>query len=775
MCVSLFLSCSPQSDSQYLKRKPRRLRPTAHLPYDQGLHLVRAFLVYASHHTVEEVQAFMAQGVPAPTWIRLEAVTIPADALARAAALIEAQLGADGVRRVGGRRWWQWRKPHVPLQAEWIEMKRDYGERRRQALAKAATDSTPTPPTPASAPASTPASDSAGPGRRVMFYIHGGAFFMGSVDEHRYQLQRHARKLKARVFAPRYRLAPQFPFPCGLLDCLAAYLHLLRLQHDDAATIVLAGDSAGGGMVLALLVVLRDHGLPLPAGAVLISPWVDLAHSFPSLGEDCPFDYIPPYGFHQRPSMAWPPPTEGVLKEMGVYGGSADSGDASSAMLTSNRLTTVIDDAGDEVRVDEQIQLYTTNNMFAHPLVSPVLQPTLGGLPPLLIITGGGEILRDEQMFIAHKCADPARYAPPDAQLDAADRAALARFPPTDVQLQVWDDLCHVAPTLSFTRPAKFMYRSIAQFGTWALARAQQTAIDIPDDDALSTISTSSSDREEGGEDRARQTEGADTTTTAQIGRAGDPLPPFVHHMIRQRVTRHGDVFPLAPARDLPGPRMGLDHPERVGVPQHGPVGKWLQAKRLWDARYARDAARVRKRRLHDASAAGGGFYSFGPDEHPPPSALAGRLKAGEAGDLDDFIATGASKPSKNYGLALWSLWSSRHDESTVEREQEAEVSKVKTVTAAEGGGERQTESSNGTAANSSETAVTSAAPATPTAPPLAPPSAPQSPSSAPSPPPPVTGVTGKRPFLGGIALPFSLNKEAETASMLTLQSDERA
>ena len=68
---------------------------------------------------------------------------------------------------------------------------------------------------------------------------------------------------------------------------------------------------------------------------------------------------------------------------------------------------------------------------------------------------------------------------------------------PTDVQLQVWDDLCHVAPTLSFTRPAKYMYRSIAQFGAWTLARAQKTEIEILDDDDVSIISQSGSEAEE--------------------------------------------------------------------------------------------------------------------------------------------------------------------------------------------------------------------------------------------------------------------------------------
>jgi acetyl esterase/lipase len=85
---------------------------------------------------------------------------------------------------------------------------------------------------------------------------------------------------------------------------LAAYLYLLEEKHDPT-TIILAGDSAGGGMVLSMLVTLRDQGIPLPAGAILISPWVDLTHSFPSLGGDDKMDYIPSHGFIHKPSMSW--------------------------------------------------------------------------------------------------------------------------------------------------------------------------------------------------------------------------------------------------------------------------------------------------------------------------------------------------------------------------------------------------------------------------------------------------------------------------------------
>lgn len=425
-----------------MNRKPRRQKPTAHISYDEGLHLIRSFLAHASQHTVEDLQAFTSQWVPHPQWVKVDEVKIHDTELARAASLLSKQLGPEGIRRVGGKEWWQWRKPGSPLKAEWIEMKSDYYERKKNI----------------------------DPGNRVILYIHGGAYYFGSVDEHRYQIQRHARKLKARVIAPRYRLAPQFPFPCGLQDCLATYLYLLT-QHEPSA-IVLAGDSAGGSMILSLLVILRDRGIPLPAGAVLISPWVDLTHSFPSVSEECPLDYIPASGFHHKPSMAWPPPNEGELgelkrkvlqqkKQIQADKDLASSSECSPTLEnirdTTTRLSLLID--GQNIEITEQIQIYTTNELLTHPLVSPVLQPTLGGLPPLLIMVGGGEMLRDEQIYIAHKCANPEKYLPPAALMDEYAEEQVEKYPPTDVQLQVWEELCHVAPTLSFTSPAKYMYR----------------------------------------------------------------------------------------------------------------------------------------------------------------------------------------------------------------------------------------------------------------------------------------------------------------------------
>jgi acetyl esterase/lipase len=176
--VSQSLLSSPEDKHakkqiQYLNRKPLAEKPTAHISYDEGLHLIRKFLLYASHHTVEDVQRFTSQWVPHPRWVKLDEVSIPDDHILKAAEALTEQLGRHGIAKVGGKTWWQWRRPGSELKAEWIEMRADYQERK----------------------------NNGDPGKRVMLYVHGGAYFFGSVDEHRYQMQRHARKLKARVFA----------------------------------------------------------------------------------------------------------------------------------------------------------------------------------------------------------------------------------------------------------------------------------------------------------------------------------------------------------------------------------------------------------------------------------------------------------------------------------------------------------------------------------------------------------------------------------------------
>lgn len=118
--------------------------------------------------------------------------------------------------------------------------------------------------------------------------------------------------------------------------------------------------------------------------------------------------------------------------------------------------------------------MYATNELLAHPLVSPVMQPTLGGLPPVLVISGGGEMLHDEQVYLAHKFADPERYLPPEALLDDAAREQIRRYKPTDVKLEVWDDLCHVASKEAVYSPLLIMERNEERRSTNEVAHLKQ-------------------------------------------------------------------------------------------------------------------------------------------------------------------------------------------------------------------------------------------------------------------------------------------------------------
>ncbi|GAC1451957.1 MAG: hypothetical protein PVSMB6_02630 [Steroidobacteraceae bacterium] len=112
---------------------------------------------------------------------------------------------------------------------------------------------------------------------RVILYLHGGGFFMGSPDSYRNRAMRLSYRCGAEVFLPAYRLAPEHPYPAALDDALAAWKLVRSLRKD--APVFVAGDSAGGGLSLSLLVRLRDLGLIMPSGAVLLSPWTDLTLS----------------------------------------------------------------------------------------------------------------------------------------------------------------------------------------------------------------------------------------------------------------------------------------------------------------------------------------------------------------------------------------------------------------------------------------------------------------------------------------------------------------
>jgi acetyl esterase/lipase len=165
-----------------------------------------------------------------------------------------------------------------------------------------------------------------------------------------------------------------------------------------------------------LLCLIRDMDLPLPAGAMLISPWVDLTHSFPSITDDGDGDYIPNWGFHHRPSLAWPPPTVEDLESLRAkWPGSqlrAPSVDTLGESTDEVMGYKVVNETGEEshrraqatetprvevdgkvIEVKDQIQMVAPNEVLDHPLLSPVTQASLGGLCPLLIVYPSHDML----------------------------------------------------------------------------------------------------------------------------------------------------------------------------------------------------------------------------------------------------------------------------------------------------------------------------------------------------------------------------------------------
>ncbi|KAF7315080.1 Abhydrolase-3 domain-containing protein [Mycena indigotica] len=473
------------------------------LLYDEAFSIVKAFLNAACYHTVEEIQSFSNTRTPSPPWVHVVRTLVPLSCCDEAATILIKALGGEEAARkvVGGCKWWQVRSGRG-IDGQWITAKKDWQEAKRRHKQQNEQPQ--------------PAPDDEHYEKRMddlrcILYAHGGGYYFGSVDQERYSIQRHARKINGRAFAINYRLAPQYPFPCALQDLLAAYLYLIRPPPDAAhrpvnpAHIIVAGDSAGGGLTLALLQVLRDSGLPLPAGGVLVSPWCDLSHSFPSIHTNTATDVIPEYGLSfQKPSSLWPPPSEDMSRrvhaslrtwirktfassdsrpitppppptasvisltvpEAPVHADEPlDMGATAPIPLDSERLT-LTTATGEVLTVDQQVHLYTKNSLLPHPLVSGALS-YLGGLPPLLIIASDKEVLRDEIIYTAHKAANPDKFPIREETrgLYPPLQGIEQRFGPTKVHLQVYDDTAHVLPVLfAFTTPGKFCFRAIATF-----------------------------------------------------------------------------------------------------------------------------------------------------------------------------------------------------------------------------------------------------------------------------------------------------------------------
>ena len=186
---------------------------------------------------------------------------------------------------------------------------------------------------------------------RVLLYLHGGGYLLGSSLAYRALFSSLARAMGGRGLALDYRLAPENPFPAAVDDAVSGYRALLG-QGIAAGSIAIAGDSAGGGLTVAMLVAARDAGLQMPAAAIAISPWVDMEGIGESMTSKAADD----------PSLA----REALLGMASAYLNGASP---------------------------------------RSPLASP-LYANLTGLPPLLIQVGSSEVLLDDATRLAARAGE---------------------------------------------------------------------------------------------------------------------------------------------------------------------------------------------------------------------------------------------------------------------------------------------------------------------------------------------------------------------------------
>lgn len=188
-------------------------------------------------------------------------------------------------------------------------------------------------------------------GDRHILYLHGGAYVSGGSRSHVPIAGQLANAAGATAWLVDYRLAPEFPYPAAVDDALAAYSALLEMKI-PAAKIAIAGDSAGGGLSLAVTLAIRDAGLPLPGALALLSPWTDLTLSGESMQSKIDAD-----------------PMLGPLWLEWAAG------------------------------------LYAEGTLRTAPGVSPLFAD-FRGFPPLLVHVGSDEVLLDDSTFLAKRAAD---------------------------------------------------------------------------------------------------------------------------------------------------------------------------------------------------------------------------------------------------------------------------------------------------------------------------------------------------------------------------------
>lgn len=184
--------------------------------------------------------------------------------------------------------------------------------------------------------------------QQVVLYFHGGGYIVGSIHSEQVIAGNIALESGARVVAIGYRLAPEHPFPAGLEDALSAYRHLISMGIAPQQIIV-CGLSAGGGLAMALLLKLKELGEPLPSGAILASPWLDLTGTSSSITANARRDS----------GLSW----NGLLAPA--------------------------------------VEAYVGDNDVRNPFISPVFADLSGDFPPVLIQVGDVEILLDDSRQLA--------------------------------------------------------------------------------------------------------------------------------------------------------------------------------------------------------------------------------------------------------------------------------------------------------------------------------------------------------------------------------------
>ncbi|KJA29849.1 hypothetical protein HYPSUDRAFT_31857 [Hypholoma sublateritium FD-334 SS-4] len=705
--VKTFLKHGKKKADRFAKSETREDVPQDDIFFDEAFHIVKAFIDMGTKNTVESLQAFTNTHVPAPYWAAVSPVTIPLSTCNAAADSLIEWFGPEEIKLVvGGERWWQVRGLDG-IDAEWVAEMEDLG-----------------PETEIKAVDGKKLSNAEANIKRmehletVMLYVHGGGYFWGSINTHRYQILHYAHKMRGRAFAVNYRKAPQYPWPCALQDVIAAYIYLIRPPPGaihkavSPSKIVFAGDSAGGGLCITVLTVLRDLGLPMPAGAVLISPWVDLTHSFPSVMQNIMTDIIPEHGFLAKPSTLWPVPTQPekggrivpTESNLPPKPGNADTLKPSLSRISKEKeaehdtSTTeekikaqeemlkeddtesfisekVISGSDRPGKIEEelenhgldhwepnppkimmedpnahplelrsQIQMYATTEQLIHPLVSPILQSSLGDLPPLYIIAGDGEVLRDEVIYLAHKAAHPSDYPTRQRVLrdSARQRENAKKFTtPTKVHLQVFDGMCHVLTVFMFTESARYAYRSIAEFAKHVTQNESVCILRNPFPELPRSKGKGSHDpRHKDEHDKSKtnghqllakssldiqpthspasridmklylkteqtallaadQTPADSTSSSSSMNQASEKDHPSSTDghipqtfMIRERVDIYGTVRPMEPANTLPALKVDS---AQVGILKEAPAQRWRAGQDIWDKAYAKRAKKVIK------------------------------------------------------------------------------------------------------------------------------------------------------------------------------------